>query len=147
MTFKRKTVLSDDVLSHQQILEQAIAKAIAGGWKGVPSTSFMEGYGLGVYLSGKELLTWRFEMWHGTLTDGEYEDYQEVRIEAIIFNHDFAKALWGEARDAMGIGFKRNIGTPEEYEWSMHMKAPTWELKLAQMVIAPDPITYLGANL
>lgn len=50
----------------------------------------------------------------------------------IIFSHDFAKALWGEEPSSNYFG-KPGI--------------PYWQYHLQQMVIAEDPIKYLGENL
>jgi len=53
----------------------------------------------------------------------------------LIFSHDFAKALWGdEPWDAL----------QGELD---HVRSPKWMCRLQQMVIADDPIKYLGDNL
>lgn len=46
----------------------------------------------------------------------------------VIFNHDFAKALRGEKKIIVGM-------------------IEPWKYHLQQMVIADDPIKYLGENL
>jgi hypothetical protein len=46
----------------------------------------------------------------------------------IIFNHDFAKALWGEKKE-------RGLFT---FGWKFHLQ---------QMVVADDPIAYLGEHI
>lgn len=63
-----------------------------------------------------------------------------------IFNHDFAKALWGESRGYVRIpvvmGFKgNNLGQTYQFH------EPAWQYHLQNMVIAEDPIKYLGENL
>lgn len=54
----------------------------------------------------------------------------------IIFNHQFAQALWGEVKqhkDEQGItSYDHTTG---------------WKYHLRNMVIAEDPIEYLGQNL
>lgn len=105
-------------MSKQEILEKAIALAIEGGWKDF--------------------------RWQRVLRDNNFID---VPINQIIFNHDFAKALWGDARDHIGWGYKHNIGTPDEDIFNIEMTAPTWKLRLAQMAIADDPIEFLGNNI
>jgi hypothetical protein len=91
-------------MSDHKILEKAIRKAIDGGWtKGKEYLDFMDD---GLFGRGKN-------------------DHTEV-----IFNHSFAKALWGEStQQAYGPDFDG------------------WEYHLQQMVIAPDPIKYLGDHL
>ncbi len=61
----------------------------------------------------------------------------EDRYKAVIFNHDFAKALWGTEL----YGFKcEHCGLVSSFE-------PAWKVRLQQMVIADDPIDYLGKHL
>lgn len=141
-------------MSNQQILEKAIQKAIDNGWE-----------------QGTELL-------EADYIDSVFEDYKiahpyfavthdtGVNLEAIIFNHDFAKALWGEARDITSYkyyleGEYFDDKTPEEYQeivntdeadnhWEQYVpvyKNKGWKYHLMQMVIAEDPIKYLGENI
>lgn len=65
----------------------------------------------------------------------------------IIFNHDFAKALWGEeveeVREAKVIyapyaDGNKQFSSPPILVWCFHLQ---------QMVIANDPIAYLGSNI
>lgn len=67
----------------------------------------------------------------------------------IIFNHDFAKALWGKdgycyvnyeySNDYEKLGPNSGSGNFAKLEW--------WQYHLQQMVIADDPIKYLGENI
>lgn len=60
---------------------------------------------------------------------------QSDDYEDLIYNHDFAKALWGENKIAtMGLHTVFN-------------NLPAWAFHLTQMVIADDPIAYLGDHL
>lgn len=93
-------------MTNQEILEKAITKAIAGGWKEKPAALPME-------------------LFVGKMLDNLW-------VYNCIFNHDFAKALWGEVP---------NTG---------YLKAANlipWKYHLQQMVIDDDPIAYLGDNL
>lgn len=92
-------------MTNQEILEKAISKAIDGGWTGLKP-------------SVKETVE---IMLNNRL------------VEAVIFNHRFAKALWTDIR----IKDKKYIVPTSE----------SWKLHLQNMVIAPDPIAYLGGNL
>jgi len=49
-----------------------------------------------------------------------------------IYSHDFAKALWGEDGVGLAQGGSGKLG---------------WQYYLSHMVIATDPIKYLGENL
>lgn len=111
-------------MTNQEILTKAITQAIAGGCKlfEIPKWAVKDEDG---------------ELYLGSLSkfeDQEWfsEDYEVLRYETIIFNHDFAKALWGEKN----IHFKQ-YGVLEN----------AWKVHLQQLVIADDPIKYLGDNL
>lgn len=102
-------------MTNKEILEKAIKLAIDGGWKGSdvlpPAVN-----------EGRQIPDW-------------------TGIHYLIFNHDFAKALWGEE-------VKRWTGEPghtgvSRITWSM----PEWQIHLQQMVISDDPIKYLGDNM
>ena len=100
------------------ILESAIDKAIAGGWKNDEGVTpiIVSNY---IFLK-KEYVA------PSVLFD----------VKELIFDHDFAKALWGE-----------ELITWQDNElWDSHV-FPAWKAHLMQMVIADDPIAYLGANL
>lgn len=108
-------------MSFQEILEKAISKAIDCGWS-------FEGY--------KDI---PFEVnedsdGHICVAQGEHDwlDY-----ERIIYSHDFAKALWGESGITKeGLNCNADEGV---YRF--------WQYHLQQMVIADDPIKYLGEHL
>jgi len=58
-----------------------------------------------------------------------------IDAERIIFSHDFAKALWGEEElQHVNQAFSKVV-------------KDGWRRHLQQMVIAEDPIKYLGENL
>lgn len=104
-------------MTNQQILEKAIQKAVDGGWN-APFASIET-----------------FLNWGG-------------KLEQFIFNHDFAKALWGKERTCLNCGssqfFSREttcMGCSEPHP------ASAWQYHLQQMVIADDPIKYLGEHL
>ena len=61
---------------------------------------------------------------------------------SIIFNYDFAKALWGEHRL-----YYRDIFPNDEWNASELLDKCAWHYHLQQMVIAEDPIKYLGENI
>lgn len=104
-------------MSNQQILEKAITKAIDGGWTGCNITHstaekwHVGSYGLCIYWT----------------TGGN--SYYDTNV--VIFDHGFAKALWGES--TRFHGYTLNI--------------PKWQMHLQKMVIAADPIKYLGDHV
>lgn len=66
-------------------------------------------------------------------------------VETVIFNHDFAKALWGARWDEdRGCKVHASVHSPDSMGDDYQ---DPWEYHLQQMVIADDPIKYLGENL
>lgn len=99
------------------ILEKVIQKAIDGGWE-----------------EGAQVLE--------VLTDEPPTDKQFMLIaRATIFNHDFAKALWGTE------GVVTNCYLAETDTTYLPLKMSAWRYHLQQMVAAEDPLQYLGAYL
>lgn len=107
--------------TNQQILEKALNKAVLNGFEGGAS--------------------WKAEM--------IIEDSEFVRRFApiLIFNHGFAKALWGDGKLS-----GETVMDGQEYEITLggglhkYLPKKNWQYHLQQMVIADDPIGYLGNN-
>ena len=119
-------------MSRQQILEKVIQKAIDGGWSYWPV--------------GKDGWTKEKEVaYHFEKADEADPNGGELAYWAnIIFNHDFAKALWGEEPEY-------TLETRDQYG-SLTVNADTfmlanWQYHLQQMVIADDPIKYLSEHI
>lgn len=127
---------------HEQILSRAINKAIENGWKRpsyLPSVSVEN-------------------LAHDAVNGLPY-------VNTIIYNHEFAKALWGEKRERVWACPKCGYAI----EWYKHNESqqycPTdgrklkdatmvdeyaehpWHYHLQQMVISPDPIQYLAEHI
>lgn len=112
------------MMSNQEILEKAIQKAIDGGWR------YSEEYDIGWADVDAVLNHYHFDL--------DHEHYDEDNYLYFIFNHDFAKGLWGEHSSQ---GFKLENGKFEPFG------NEGWQSHLRKMVIADDPIKYLGENL
>lgn len=97
-------------MSNQQILEKAVQKAIKNGWSWAVNERPIDSYG---DLQGVKWLL-------GT------ESYK-----LFIFNHDFAKAVFGE----------------EYIKYIDGREMPAWMLHLKEMVVAEDPLDYLKDNI
>lgn len=116
-------------MDNKTILEKAIQKAIDGGFNIV---EFGKGH--------------RFERF---LTNDEVWNYtQAILMEPayateLIFSHDFAKALWGKE----SVYMADCIESPEEGAAGFQENYDAWEFHLREMVIADDPIKYLGENI
>lgn len=73
-----------------------------------------------------------------TVINGHIYDLDNQRTDDLIYWHDFAKALWNTPRwtnPGEGVHFETYDGRSE------------WQYHLQQMVIADDPIKYLGENI
>jgi hypothetical protein len=120
-------------MPNQQILEKAIQKAIDGGW---------DTFGTGsqqIDVEEIKLIDSELQPDIGVDKSGIYicihRHHGTYSVPELIFNHDFAKALWGERRIEQPI-----------YRLTP-VKIPGWKDHLQQMVIAEDPIKYLEESL
>jgi len=109
-------------MTNKAILEQAIQKAIDGGWLPCAPKYHFEG----------NAIYW----------DGDTTTLRES-LRSLIYDHDFAKALWGEAiplnsQELKEQGFSGGLGQVTTMGWQYHLQS---------MVIAEDPIKYLGENI
>lgn len=129
-------------MDRQAILTKAIQKAMDNGWKGVLDMKEWRDEAF-YYPDGEGLLTWEWSDNKQVFHDGEYDDYEEVRIEAILYDHDFAKALWGNNSIFIN-GDEFDLNHPLIDEIPHYEK---WKYHLQQMVIADDPIQYLADNM
>ena len=115
---------------NKEILEQAITKAVDGGLKGYWAERYADCRRLDEmeYLTGENI-------------------YQEGHsLEELIFNQEFAKALWGEELHHETFIIPKELSRRFAGTNDLAIK-PLWHYHLQQMVIAPDPIQYLGENL
>jgi len=102
-------------MTNKEILEKAIQKATENNFKW-----------------GKQWLT--------ILDNTDSNVFINNQLPAILYNHDFAKALWGEHIIETG-----DIEVINNAEFLIEFSA--WQYHLQQMVIADDPIKYLGENI
>lgn len=112
-------------MTNQEILEKAVQKALD---RSLP-------YAL-ITLSGKRLKdTSELNMWLDT---------GDISIEELIFNHAFAKALWNTANTTKVV---YDIKIDNGRRMSKPIWLEDWQYHLQMMVIADDPIKYLGENI
>lgn len=104
-------------MTNQQILEKAIRLAIEGGWK-------------------EQGIKWMFQL-HELADNEDFDMRNPTNFNVLIFNHDFAKALWGEGTYRQVTSYMRE-SVDRDFGWEYHLK---------NMVVAPDPIAYLGEHL
>ncbi len=113
----------------KRILTRAIEKAIANGWKRSPMTD-MPNYEVNI---GTESIGILFTDLSKKLPRTAYV----LGSMELIFDHNFAKALWGDGK------YHTQFETSDDVT---HIDKLGWKDHLQQMVIADDPIVYLGAH-
>jgi len=123
--------------NHQQILEKAIQKAMARGWE--PKHPFSWELDTSRPSNARHPRIKKLHVEHKGVYEDDYcipVDEMSIYYLCVIFNHDFAKALWGEedAHEKFGLSADVTI-------------CPLWQYHLQQMVVADNPIKYLGENL
>jgi hypothetical protein len=140
-------------MTNQQILEKAIQKAIDAGWL-KPTKKPIKS--VVVQLEDGDCY---IQFWRG-MNDMAWSETWDSYHE-LIFNHNFAKALWpGYLGYIPGINDDNNNNVEGYWKlmnaqdhWGQDeggaafFKGKLYEYHLQQMVIADDPIKYLGENL
>lgn len=127
-------------MSSQEILKRAISKAIDGGWD-----VFGEGWVLNGIERNDNQYTFndavRYQncAYFRQADDSEPYWVQAVPLYEIIFDKDFARALWGKEPKSLYAD-----SANEDY---LYETLPIWQYHLQQMVISGDPIKYLGENI
>jgi hypothetical protein len=82
--------------------------------------------------------------WHFPRSRGEWLYFNTYTL---IFNHDFAKALWGDQEELFHYPESEVVAPNNHQKQSEMAYQQVWRYHLQQMVIADDPIQYLGENI
>lgn len=101
------------------VIEKCIAKSVSNGCQ---------------WLDGAYVEIWADEKIQVITIDGAIHD-----VEAVIFNREFAMALWGDDSSPMGL-----------YDSSLGMPVKTtveWKYQIQQMVISNNYYKYLAENV
>lgn len=116
-------------MNDKEVLEACITKAIKGGW--IPDR-YDE-------CERSQRLDYEFVYdWYN------FRSYPE-NYRLFIFNHDFAKALWGETQVTDRLWQKLDEPTDNGREYLLNVK-PAWQYHLQQLAIAENRIAYLREN-
>lgn len=107
-------------MSKEEIIKKAIQKAIDNGFNKND---------MGQEIKSVEDVYYYFD-----------DDQGNLAVNNLIWRHDFAKALWGDNP-------QRLLDQYEPLDESGQVSLTAWEYHLQNMVIADDPIAYLGDNL
>ena len=102
-------------MTNEQILKQAIEKAIKNGYKPI-----IRGFDYSVEALSKH--------WIGDNMEHSGKWYYEI-----IFSHDFAKAIWGE-REISSQDILKARGSNCRYFWQYHLQ---------RMVLEKNPLAHL----
>lgn len=123
---QRPPRLSDGTIYQMWVFSKALKKAVDNG---------LTGYWADRYKMCLELDEMEFLVNGNNVEDGK-------PLEALLFDHDFAKALWGDWIQ------KKNVYSVDDALKNNHDGLlPKYKFHLQQMVIAEDPIKYLGENI
>jgi len=103
-------------MTNEEILKKAIKKAVKNGWKPLPDH---------ILLTPENILANYYNLFH-----------------PIIFNHDFARAFFGD--DSCG-NRERSVWCSEDDKFytGLLKRIPNWQYHLQKMVLREDPIFYL----
>lgn len=113
-------------MTQSEKLEALIKKAIDDGWAGTLAENVSS-----VADEDIELLT---EAWR---------NIYHLEPTSFIFNHDFAKALWGEL-PMLQFWQEENLYTRGHTTYAKpSFDVRAWQYHLQQMVISEDPIDYM----
>jgi len=130
--------VSKEVLERQPaaILGRAIQKAIDGGW---------DAWGWPDFAVWGEDTVMFFDQMQEADPKKMVQHGNEVEFPTIIFNHDFARAVFGDAGYVVVGQYK----TRKSVEINKPDRNPisSWQYHLQQLVIADDPIKYLADNI
>lgn len=116
-------------MSDKDILEKAIKKAIDSGLDNTITRIFLNA----VRLEELDFVLERF-----------LDERDTLYYMRWIFDKDFSKALWGEDCFIKGV---TTLHTSTDVDCIKRGHPNTWSHHLQQMVIASDPIKYLGDNI
>lgn len=114
-------------MTHQEILEKAISKAIEGGYSIVLAQDFIE-IALGNSLKLPEAIT-------------------QSLCYMTIYDKEFAKCIWGDETITIQEDAIKVVQHEEDEPSTVVIAHTAWQYHLQQMVIADDPIEYLGRAL
>jgi hypothetical protein len=126
---------------HQETLTRALDRAIANGWEYRYYIFNPSEYGL-----LNDIKDWDFETIYLSKDKKAHIVYPHTEY-TLIFWHSFAKALWGEELIHYLNGSWNQDDNPSISSSRTPFVYPMWQYHLKQMVIADDPIKYLGENI
>lgn len=130
-------------MTNKEILEKAIRAAIEGGWNH---------YNLPHWVVDSTAKFVVFDSWDSSKGEWKSRVSYNPQTEVIIFNHQFAKALWGDEVTISDCKCGADISKPHSISLGSGKHGQTverhgWQFHLQQMVISDDPVKYLGEHI
>jgi len=136
-------------MTDQEAFEIIIEKAIKNGWDmfGYLRKGTIRAKNFGRYYFTNQNYTHtasNHESWKmqnlsiESTTSGGYGAYLHIPVREIVFDHDFAKAYWGENCWLCDKGIQGHLE---------HDKTTSWQYHLQQTALADNPVKYLGQFL
>lgn len=119
-------------MTHEEILKAAISKAVSNGFS-LRKWWVREAPNTVNYVPADEELMLRDKYGFQWIVDHPY---------TIIFDKSFAKAFWGSKK--MCIDCERHHSTFSDCDCGLGNTNPEWHIRLRQMVLEEDPISYLA---
>lgn len=129
-------------MTNQEILTKAVEKAIANGWE-------FDNFDKWEWSAIKKTDTVVNNWYYFLLIYGGKEKF--IDIERIIFDQDFARALWGERTTIDAYEAQKQGKLSEYIQASPGLFTVTdkwgWQEHLQALVLAADRIEYLRENI
>lgn len=128
------------IMKNERIIEKAVQIALDRGWEFDNLDKWMWS---AIRKTDTVMNNWYYIL----LTYNGAE--KTIDVERIIFDHDFARALFGNGEDSRKQGFNLVTGKPMTSEELAELPRDLelWKRRLQEMAIADDPIKYLGENI
>lgn len=118
-------------MTNAEILKKAIQKALDRGWPSILAASLVDWNVSQDPINGKLVVAQSISARHVSLQS----------FEEVIYDRYFTKALWGDEEYMCLCAYE---------DWCCQedcSSKPMWQYHLQQMVIAEDPIKYMGDNI
>lgn len=137
------------------IMSKAVEEAISNGWSDIP-----EKWRDKWYIGCRNMMGRLFILLDITKHEAEmsFAYLEPFSVKELYLGHNFAKALWGEEKVVTIIEEEPYVGThgefigskvdyPYDEGASIEITSTAWRYHLQEMVVADDPIKYLGENI
>lgn len=128
-------------MTNKEMFKAAIEKALKDGWS-FPEQAEVEKWAVIGEWPTSYLSVFYWHRDHN-LMDGDHTYERKYSINDIIFNHNFAKALFGD-----GDYYQTHDGRwMRDHPKDSHTHLKGWQLNLQRMALEEDALNYIGRFL